>query len=100
MEAEYSKISSEYLFYANWTDSQGTKQPVAVKLIISHRNKSFNIVPESSSNEKFGFIGGGKNTSIMWYAIAEAICKATTFARKELGFEDAETETDNNNKQQ
>ena len=87
MDSDFSKIQSQYKFYANWTDTKNEEQVVAVMLTIYHSSKTFSITPERASNDKFVFIAGDKNTSAMWYAVAEAIVKANTFARKELGFE-------------
>lgn len=87
MDSLFSKIQSQYKFYEYWTDDKGEKQAVAVILTIVYKSQTFNITPENTSNDKFLFVGGNKNTSSMWYAVSEAIVKANTFARKELGFE-------------
>jgi len=92
MEEHFSKINSEYLFYASWTDIKGTEKKIAVKLSINHRFRTFNIVAEQSSTGGFIFKDGNQSSSLMWYAVAEAIIKANTFARAELDFE----ETKNN----
>lgn len=86
MEANFSKVKSEYLFYAKWTNFKEEEQTVAVRLSIDYKNQTFHIEPERNSNDKFAFIGGNKNSSLMWYAITDAISEANKFARKELGF--------------
>ena len=87
MEKHFSQIQSQYLFYADYTDAKSEEQIVVVRLSIDHKSQSFSITPEKSTNDKFAFIAGDKNTSSNWYAVNEAICKANTFARKELGFD-------------
>jgi hypothetical protein len=87
MENNFSKIQSKYLFYAKWVDDNSEEKAIAVILSVDYKSQTFSIVPENTSNDKFAFIGGNKNTTAMWYAVAEAIVKANTFARKELNFE-------------
>ena len=87
MESNFSKVKSDYLFYSRWTNTKGEAQAVAVRLMINYTNQTFDIEPETKSNDKFAFIGGNRNSSLMWYALAEAITEANKFARKELNFE-------------
>jgi len=87
MENNFSKIQSKYLFYAKWINDNTEEKTIAVILSIDYKSQTFSITPENTSNDKFAFIGGHKDTTSMWYAVAEAIVKANTFARKELGFE-------------
>jgi hypothetical protein len=87
MEKHFLKIYSQYLFYEDFKNAKGEEETVTVRLSIDHKNQTFSITPEIASNDKFAFIAGNKNTSLMWYALNGAICKANTFARKELGFE-------------
>ena len=86
MESNFFKTQSQFLFYEKWKNANDTEESVAVVLTINYSNKTFSIIPQKSSNDKFGFIGGGEQSSLMWFAITEAICKANAFARQELGF--------------
>lgn len=86
MESNFSKVKSDYLFYSKWTNTKEEEQVVAVRLSIDYKNQTFSIEPETKSNDKFAFIGGNRNSSLMWYALTDAISEANKFARKELGF--------------
>jgi hypothetical protein len=86
MDSHFSKVQSQYLFYEKYTDAESKEQAVAVRLSIDYKSQTFSITPERASNDKFAFIAGDKNTSVMWYAVAEAIIKANKFAREELDF--------------
>jgi hypothetical protein len=86
MEKTFSKIQSQYLFYAKWNDAKNNEQFSVVKLIIDYENQSFSIMPEKQSNDKFLFINANENTSKKWFAVTEAIIEANKFATKELGF--------------
>ena len=86
MESNFSKVKSDYLFYAKWTNVKEEEQTVAVILSIDYVSQTFSITPERASNDKFVFIAGNRNSSMMWYAIADAITEANKFARKELKF--------------
>ena len=86
METNFSKVKSDYLFYAKWTNVKEEEQTVAVRLLIDYKSQTFEILPERNSNDKFCFIQGNINSSMMWFAMAEAIVEANKFARKELKF--------------
>jgi len=88
MEENFKKVEAKYKFYEKWKDITGNEQVVTVDLIINYHNKSFSVTPNNQVAGKFAFCQGGASSSLMWYAVLEAIVQATNFAREELGFKD------------
>jgi len=88
MEENFKKVEAKYKFYENWKDITGNEQVVTVDLIINYHNKTFSVTPNNQPSGKFTFCQGGLSSSLMWYAVLEAIVQATNFAREELGFKD------------
>lgn len=86
MEKTFSKVKSDYLFHAQWTNSKEEEQTVTVKLSIDFTNRTFSILPERNSNDKFSFIQGNRNSSMLWLAIAETMIEANKLACKKLKF--------------
>ena len=85
---DHKCVEAKFKFYADYKDIKGEQAKAEVTLVINYQCKEFKITSSNISNDKFQFTNGNSNTSLKWSAVAEAIVKATVFARKGLKFDD------------
>ena len=72
-------VNSVYTFTNNYPDKSGRMCKVKVTLKVNYDNKSYIVLPFSSTRNEFGFVSDSKHNHEMWKAILHLIEEAVDY---------------------